>query len=34
MASAGAAHLQLVVDPLTTGSIEMLGEVLATLDRD
>ncbi len=34
MASAGAAHLQLVVDPITLGSIEMLGEVLATLDRD
>jgi len=34
MASAGAAHLQLVVDPITMGSIEMLGEVLATLDRD
>src|SRR5262245_33977006 len=34
MASAGATHLQLVVDPITTGSIEMLGEVLATLDRD
>jgi alkanesulfonate monooxygenase SsuD/methylene tetrahydromethanopterin reductase-like flavin-dependent oxidoreductase (luciferase family) len=34
MASAGASHLQLVVDPITMGSIEMLGEVLATLDRD
>ncbi len=34
MASAGAAHLQLVVDPVTLGSIQMLGEVLATLDRD
>ncbi len=34
MASAGAAHLQLVVDPITIGSIEMLGDVLATLDRD
>ena len=34
MASAGATHLQLVVDPITVGSIEMLGDVLATLDRD
>jgi hypothetical protein len=34
MASASAAHLQLVVDPITIGSAEMLGEVLATLDRD
>jgi hypothetical protein len=34
MAGAGATHLQLVVDPITTGSIEILGEVLATLDRD
>jgi alkanesulfonate monooxygenase SsuD/methylene tetrahydromethanopterin reductase-like flavin-dependent oxidoreductase (luciferase family) len=34
MASAGATHLQLVVDPITIGSIEMLGDVLATLDRD
>ena len=29
-----ATHLQLVVDPITIGSIEMLGEVVATLDRD
>jgi hypothetical protein len=34
MASAGATHLQLVVDPITMGSIKMLGEVPATLDRD
>jgi len=34
MASAGATHLQLVVDPITTASIEMLGDVLAVLDRD
>jgi alkanesulfonate monooxygenase SsuD/methylene tetrahydromethanopterin reductase-like flavin-dependent oxidoreductase (luciferase family) len=34
MAGAGATHLQLVVDPITTQSIEMLGDVLATLDRD
>jgi hypothetical protein len=34
MASAGATHLQLVVDPITMESIEMLGDVLATLDRD
>ena len=30
---AGATHLQLVVDPITKGSIEMLGDVLAALDR-
>src|ERR1700728_2703576 len=34
MAGAGATHLQLVVDPITMGAIEMLGDVLATLDRD
>jgi hypothetical protein len=34
MASAGAGHLQLVVDPITVESIEMLGEMLAMLDRD
>lgn len=34
MAGAGATHLQLVVDPITMGSIEILGDVLATLDRD
>jgi len=33
MARAGATHLQLVVDPIAIESIEMLGEVLATLDR-
>lgn len=31
-AAAGAAHLQLVVDPITNASIESLGEVLALLD--
>ena len=31
-AAAGAAHLQLVVDPITQQSIEALGEVLALLD--
>ncbi len=31
-AAAGAAHLQLVVDPITQESIEWLGEVLAILD--
>jgi hypothetical protein len=34
MAGAGATHLQLVVDPITRGSIELLAEALATLDRD
>ena len=34
MASAGAGHLQLVVDPITVESIGMLGEMLAMLDRD
>jgi alkanesulfonate monooxygenase SsuD/methylene tetrahydromethanopterin reductase-like flavin-dependent oxidoreductase (luciferase family) len=33
MAEAGASHLQLVVDPITQGSVELLGETLATLDR-
>ena len=33
MAAAGAAHLQLVVDPITQHSIEALGVVLAALDR-
>jgi probable F420-dependent oxidoreductase len=32
-AAAGAAHVQLVVDPITRASIEALGEVLAELDR-
>ena len=31
-AAAGAAHLQLVVDPITQESIEWLGDVLALLD--
>jgi alkanesulfonate monooxygenase SsuD/methylene tetrahydromethanopterin reductase-like flavin-dependent oxidoreductase (luciferase family) len=32
MSGAGAAHLQLVVDPITVGTIEVLGEVLAEFD--
>ncbi len=32
LASAGAAHLQLVLDPITAESIEIVGEVLADLD--
>jgi probable F420-dependent oxidoreductase len=32
MAAAGASHLQLVVDPITVGSIELLGRALAALD--
>ena len=32
MAAAGAAHLQLTVDPITLASIETLGEVLAEFD--
>ena len=32
-AAAGAAHIQLVVDPITQESIEWLGEVLAVLDK-
>lgn len=31
-AAAGAAHVQLVVDPITRGSIEALGNVLSILD--
>jgi alkanesulfonate monooxygenase SsuD/methylene tetrahydromethanopterin reductase-like flavin-dependent oxidoreductase (luciferase family) len=33
MADAGATHLQLVLDPITAGSIETVGQVLADLDR-
>jgi probable F420-dependent oxidoreductase len=33
MARAGARHLQLVVDPITEASIELLGDALAALDR-
>jgi alkanesulfonate monooxygenase SsuD/methylene tetrahydromethanopterin reductase-like flavin-dependent oxidoreductase (luciferase family) len=33
MADAGAAHLQLVVDPITQHSIELLADALAVLDR-
>jgi alkanesulfonate monooxygenase SsuD/methylene tetrahydromethanopterin reductase-like flavin-dependent oxidoreductase (luciferase family) len=32
-AAAGAAHVQLVVDPITEASIESLGEVLRLLDQ-
>ena len=32
MAAAGAAHLQLVLDPITEDSIETVGEALALLD--
>ena len=33
LASAGATHLQLVLDPITAESIDVVGEVLADLDR-
>lgn len=33
MADVGASHLQLVVDPITQGSIELLAETLAALDQ-
>jgi alkanesulfonate monooxygenase SsuD/methylene tetrahydromethanopterin reductase-like flavin-dependent oxidoreductase (luciferase family) len=33
LASAGAAHLQLVLDPITAESIDTVGTVLADLDR-
>lgn len=33
LAAAGAAHLQLVLDPITQESIEILGDALAELDR-
>ena len=31
--AAGAAHIQLVVDPITLDSIDQLGDVLAILNR-
>lgn len=34
MAEAGATQLQLVVDPITHASVELLAEVLAVLDRE
>ena len=34
MAAAGATHLQLVLDPITEASIELVAEALSTLDRD
>jgi probable F420-dependent oxidoreductase len=34
MAAAGATHLQLVLDPITEASIEVVGEALQLLDRD
>jgi len=33
LATAGATHLQLVLDPITAESIDIIGEVLADLDR-
>jgi hypothetical protein len=33
MADAGASHLQLVLDPITQESIELLAEALDALDR-
>jgi hypothetical protein len=33
LADAGVRHLQLVLDPITTATIEALGDVLARLDR-
>ena len=33
LAAAGATHLQLVLDPITAESIDMIGAVLADLDR-
>jgi alkanesulfonate monooxygenase SsuD/methylene tetrahydromethanopterin reductase-like flavin-dependent oxidoreductase (luciferase family) len=33
LAAAGATHLQLVLDPITAGSIETVGEVLRDLDN-
>jgi alkanesulfonate monooxygenase SsuD/methylene tetrahydromethanopterin reductase-like flavin-dependent oxidoreductase (luciferase family) len=33
LAAVGATHLQLVLDPITAESIEVVGEVLAELDR-
>ena len=32
LAAAGAAHVQLVVDPITPRSVESVGAVLALLD--
>ena len=34
IADAGIGHVQLVVDPITIGSIEWFGEVLVALDSD
>lgn len=33
LAAAGAKHLQLVLDPITAESVDLVGEVLADLDR-
>jgi alkanesulfonate monooxygenase SsuD/methylene tetrahydromethanopterin reductase-like flavin-dependent oxidoreductase (luciferase family) len=33
LADAGAAHLQLVLDPITTATIELVGDALADLRR-
>ena len=34
MAAAGAAHVQLVLDPITEASIEVVGEAVALLDTE
>ncbi len=34
LAEAGAAHVQLVLDPITTATIELAGEALAELRRN
>ncbi len=33
LASAGATHLQLVLDPITAEAIDVVGDVVADLDR-
>ncbi len=33
LAAAGASHLQLVLDPITAESIDVVGRLLADLDR-
>ena len=33
LADAGATHLQLVLDPITAESVDVVGEALADLDR-
>ena len=34
LAAAGARHLQLVLDPITAESVDVVRQVLADLDRD